>query len=53
MTRKHFQMIADILANPRLDPEVRSELVSEFVRMLSGLNPRFDSARFKEACQPA
>jgi len=60
MTKKHFEALAQALANSRpgtdYEPDTGSRLrqwlddVDEIVEVLAGFNPLFDRARFVEAC---
>ena len=45
MTRKHFQMIADVVKNID-DPKVRPAVAMDFALKLKAENPRFDISRF-------
>ena len=45
MTRKHFQMIADVVKNID-DPKTRHAVAMDFALRLQGENPRFDISRF-------
>jgi hypothetical protein len=49
MTRKHFQMIANVVKNID-DPNVRHAVAMEFALKLKDMNPRFDISRFVGAC---
>ena len=49
MTRKHFQMIANVVKNID-DPNVRHAVAMDFALKLKGENPRFDISRFGGAC---
>ena len=49
MTRKHFQMIADVVKNID-DPKTRHAVAMDFALRLQGENPRFDISRFVGAC---
>ena len=49
MTRKHFQMIANIVKNID-DPKIRHEVAMNFASALKNENPRFDIRRFVGAC---
>ncbi len=49
MTRKHFQMIANIVKNIE-DQNTRTQVAMDFAHALRGENPRFDICRFVEAC---
>ena len=48
MTRKHFKLIAETIAN--LPESMRGVVAREFADMLAGTNPRFNRGRFLEAC---
>ena len=52
MTRKDFQMIADVVASTMavVKPEARQCLALDFAAQLAKSNPRFDSNRFVKAC---
>lgn len=57
ISRKHFQMIADELAEQKpaehWDPNKRTQWeldVRAVAKALSRLNPRFDFSRFYKAC---
>ena len=49
MTRKHFQMIADVVKNID-DHKIRHAVAMDFALKLKGENPRFDISRFVGAC---
>jgi hypothetical protein len=49
MTRKHFQMIANVVKNID-DPKIRHAVAMDFAQRLQGENPRFDISRFVGAC---
>ena len=49
MTRKHFQMIANIVKNIE-DREARQSVAMDFAHALRDENPRFNVSRFVEAC---
>ena len=49
MTRKHFQMIANVVKNID-DHKVRHAVAMDFALRLKGENPRFDISRFVGAC---
>ena len=49
MTRKHFQMIANVVKNID-DPNVRHAVAMDFALKLKDMNPRFDISRFVGAC---
>ena len=52
MTRKDFQMIADVVATTLATVSVESRqcLALDFAAQLAKTNTRFDSRRFVEAC---
>lgn len=59
MTKKDFQLIADVVNNFRLTSVVNNERVSGeqvanlsemFANALEQINPRFDRSRFLDAC---
>ena len=52
MTRKDYVSTSEVLWSVRsaVTPEVHEHLVSEFSKMFSVDNPRFDKNRFFEAC---
>jgi len=47
MTRKHFQLIADVLR----DSGAAADLVFAMADALATTNPNFDRDRFLEACK--
>ena len=49
MTRKHFQMIADVVKNID-DHKIRHAVAMDFALKLKGENPRFDIIRFVGEC---
>ena len=49
MSRKHFQMIANVVKNID-DPKTRHAVAMDFALRLQGENPRFDVSRFVGAC---
>ncbi len=49
MTRKHFQMIADVVKNID-NNKVRHAVAMDFAIRLKAENPRFDISRFVGAC---
>ncbi len=49
MTRKHFQLIANIVKNID-DPKTRQSVAMDFAHALTGENPNFDVCRFVTAC---
>lgn len=55
MTRKDFELIADIISAVRTETEgtvdgVLDNLTRKFADVLYGTNPRFDRGRFERAC---
>jgi hypothetical protein len=52
MTRKHFQAIATIIdvARDEYDNETAERIAGDLAAYFQGVNPRFDVARFLEAC---
>ena len=50
MTRKHFELIARTIAELELKNADHEYVAAEFMRVLAGANPQFDSARFLKAC---
>lgn len=52
MTRKDYVSTSEILWSIRsaVTPEIHEHLVSEFSEMFAVDNPRFDQARFFDAC---
>ena len=52
MTRKDFQLIADVLRNADeiIDEQAMEALASMFTARLCETNPNFDRARFLTAC---
>ena len=49
MSRKDFQMIADVVKNID-DRETRHSVAMDFAMRLKGENPRFNISRFVGAC---
>lgn len=49
MTRKHFEMIATVVAQIK-DPEERAATATRFAFLLPSYNPAFNTPRFLEAC---
>jgi hypothetical protein len=49
MTRKDFQMIADVVKNIS-DENTRNATAMDFAHRLQNVNPRFDIVRFVKAC---
>lgn len=52
MSRKHFNLIANVIKFTVMPPDVRKHLVSAFVYELRGTNDLFDADRFRDACMP-
>ena len=52
MTRKDFQLIADVVANTlaTVKPEARQCLALDFANALKTTNPRFNVEMFVKAC---
>ena len=50
MTRKDFQLIADVVKNID-DADTRAEVALHFGVKLRSTNPRFNLIRFVEACK--
>ena len=53
MTRKDFELIAEVLRNAALDKLTREFLAGYFSIALARTNPRFDAARFIRAATEA
>lgn len=51
MTRKDFELIANVLSVAQVSPNVRTHLTVLFANRLAGSNPAFDRARFIRACE--
>ena len=51
MSRKHFEEIARIISGVE-DNRERWRLTAEMCRVLRETNPRFDSEKFRQACNP-
>tara|TARA_R100001163_G_scaffold25781_1_gene21094 strand:- start:78 stop:266 length:189 start_codon:yes stop_codon:yes gene_type:complete len=49
MTRKDFQMIADVVKNIE-DSKTRHIVAMDFALKLKAVNPRFDISKFVGAC---
>jgi len=49
MTRKDFELIADVIKGME-DPKARESAAQAFADRLRLVNPRFNRARFMEAC---
>jgi hypothetical protein len=50
MTRKDFQLIADVVATIT-DDETRRAVADAFVKKLEATNPRFSQMAFEVACK--
>jgi len=50
MTRKHFILIAQILADADLDPAARASVAQDFAHALKNDNERFNETTFLKAC---
>ena len=50
MTRKHFQLIADVLADSEITMSDRIVLADNFADRLAQTNPNFDRQWFLRAC---
>jgi|TARA_R110002020_G_scaffold67737_2_gene177678 hypothetical protein len=53
MTRKDYQLIADVLKNTEMSSDVRSTLAMNFAVVLKQDNPNFKPVRFCQATRPA
>ena len=53
MTRKDYQLIADVLRNSDISPATRSLLALNFAAALKQENPRFKPVRFCMATMPS
>lgn len=51
VTRKTFKAIADVVASIE-DHRTRWAVTSKLVAILRATNPRFDSEKFRAACNP-
>lgn len=49
MTKKDYELIAEVLLKFETDEDTHSRLVEEFAKMLLQDNPRFDTMKFKIA----
>lgn len=52
MTRKDYQLIADVLKNTEMPSELRSTLAMNFAVVLKQDNPNFKPVRFCQATRP-
>jgi hypothetical protein len=50
MTRKHFEVMAEMVRDLTLSDEDREHLISTMCRTFKGINGRFDPDRFRAAC---
>lgn len=50
MSRKHFKAFADAIAKAIASREAKAEFCEIFCRIAIKTNPRFDRAKFYEAC---
>ena len=51
MTKKDYILIASVISNWRIDPEVRFSAAKEFAKILSQEFPRFNEVKFIDACK--
>ena len=49
MTRMHFEIIASVIRDAKIDSKARHEIVEQFCVSLTAINPRFDKNRFRLA----
>ncbi len=52
MTRKDYQLIADVLKNTEMSSDLRATLAMNFAVVLKQDNPRFKPTRFCQATRP-
>lgn len=52
LTRKDYQLIADVLRNSDLPSDIRNTLALNFAAALKRDNPRFKPTRFCQATRP-
>jgi hypothetical protein len=52
MSRKDFNLIAEVIKAMNLDAETRRYVAEQFAARLSTTNARFDEFRFIMACTP-
>jgi hypothetical protein len=52
MTRKDFQLIADVISSLDLSDTDRLVVAGRFAARLASTNTRFDAGRFLAACRP-
>jgi hypothetical protein len=50
MTRKHFELIAQTLADADLDPFALASVAQDFAEAFVQVNPNFDRTKFLRAC---
>ena len=50
MTRKQFEMIAEVISSLNVDTEKRAEIASAFSDALASTNVRFNTTTFTGAC---
>lgn len=50
MTKKHFKLIADVIAKANLNPTDKVALANEFAVICAGCNPNFNKDKFITAC---
>lgn len=50
MTRKHFQMIAEVIRDTPMDRRTRTILIAEFRSRLREFNSAFNGERFEDVC---
>jgi hypothetical protein len=50
MTRSHFQLIADVIAESTLDPIAKADIALNFANRLHTTNSAFDETKFLKAC---
>ena len=50
-TKQHFERTAKLIRESSLNLEDRFTITTEFARMFRESNPRFDNARFIDACK--
>lgn len=51
MTRKHFQMIADVVRLTIDDQPTRERVAKAFAELLPSYNPGFKPEKFLDACK--
>ena len=50
MTRKDFELTAQVVAGSALGREERRHIANSFADRFEQINPRFDRAKFLKAC---